>query len=317
MELYALRDISTSDPDLQEVDIYYLEGILQKGKGCTRLLRASSSDGEDSVAIKLFPKTGAGHCSPGFLTEERSVLKLSHPNLVKYHSFYKDALIKGKNDGFNQYSAIIMEYISSGDLFKLVSKDCLSEKLAKTLFRQMISVIEYLHTQKLAHLDLKLENFLINETGIKLIDFDGCQKLQAGMNVTEPTGTCGYRPPEFSKGGYQDFKAADVYSLGIVLFTMVTGTPPYTETQDCKDSKFDHYYEALRKDISKFWKVHEHYREMDNREPLSQDFKTLIQGMLTENPQERWSMDKIKRSKWYEGEVCTTEELKRFLSCDE
>lgn len=316
MELYALRDISgADDPNLQEVEIYYLKGLLQKGKSCTRLLRASSSDSDESVAIKLFPKKN-GECSPGYITEEGSVTKLSHPNLLKYHTFYKDAIIKGKNGDFCEYSAIVMQYISHGDLFKLVSNSPLTEKVARTLFKQMISVIEYLHEQNLTHLDIKLENFLVTDDGIKLIDFEDCQDLKKRQNVSLPAGTSGYRPPEFVTGGYQDLKSADLYSLGVVLFTMVSGTPPYTELEDSsktKTHKFDQYYETLRKNTKKFWEVHEHYRTDEHKECFTQDFKTLVEGMLAENPRERLTLDKIKRSEWFKGDVYSEEDLTREL----
>jgi serine/threonine protein kinase len=315
MELFALREISTSDPDLHEVDVYYLEGMLQKGKGCTRILKASSSECEETLTVKLFPKSSDGQCCPGFITEERSLTNLSHPNLLKYHSFYKDALIQCKTDSYSKYSAIIMEYVPSGDLFNFASQGPLSEKLARTLFKQMVSVIEYLHSQQLAHLDIKLENFLMTEAGIKLIDFDGCQSLQTSSITKPPTGTPGYRPPEFLTSDCKDLKSADIYSLGIVLFIMVTGTPPYSEIEENKKYTFDKYYEALMKDISKFWRVHEHYRENDNREPFSKEFKELIEGMLVKKPEDRLKLDNIKRSKWFEGKTFSNEELKRELRC--
>jgi serine/threonine protein kinase len=315
MELYALRETLASDPDLQEVDIYYLEEMLQKGKGCTRLLKASSAESEEALAIKLFPKSQNNQCCLGFVNEERTITKLSHPHMVKYHNFYKDALIKGKNESFSQYSAIIMEYVPSGDLFNLVSKGSLSEILARTIFKQMISVIEYLHNQKVAHLDLKLENFLINHTGIKLIDFDGCQGLESKKLPDTRLGTVGYRPPEFVKGNYQDLRAADIYSLGIVLFTMVTGTPPYSEIEENKTYKFDQYYEALRKDVTKFWRVHEHYRTSENKDTFSKEFKQLVEGMLAEKPLERFRFEEIKRSQWFEGKTLSKEELSRSLNC--
>lgn len=314
MELYALRDVSTPDPNLQEVDIYLLEGIIQKGKGCTRLLRASSSELDEPLAIKIFPKSNEGQSSPGFTNEEGLVSKLSHPNLVKYFSFYKDALIKGRNDDLNQYSAIMMEYVPAGDLFNLISNGSLSEKLARTLFKQMLSVVEYLHGQNIAHTDLKLGNFLVTDNGIKLIGFDACKSVQKSANVSLPAGTSGYRPPEFIKGGYQDLKAADLYSLGIILFMMVTGTPPYTELEENKTYRFDKYYDALRKDVQKFWKVHEHYRSDDNREAFSKEFKQLIEGLLAEKPQDRLKLEEVKRSLWFKGETCSKEELQRSLN---
>jgi len=129
----------------------------------------------------------------------------------------------------------------------------------------------------------------------------------------EFVGTPGYRPPEFLAGDYKDLKAADVYSLGIVLFIMVAGTPPYSVIENNKTYTFDKYYEALMKDLTKFWKVHDHYREDDHREPFSKEFKELMQGILREKPQDRLKLDNIKRSKWFEGKTCSSEELKQEL----
>jgi len=96
---------------------------------------------------------------------------------------------------------------------------------------------------------------------------------------------------------------------------MVTGTPPYSEIEENKTYTFDKYYEALMKDVTKFWRVHEHYRATDNREPFSKEFKELIEGMLAKKPESRLKLDSLKRSKWFEGKTCSDEELKRELSC--
>lgn len=316
MELFACRETSTTDPDLQEVDVFYLERIIQKGKGCTRLMKASSSDSGDDLVVKLFPKNKTDQCSSAYLNEQKTASKLCHNYLMRYQSCYKDVMIKGKNDEFSKYSAIIMEYNQCCQLFDLISKVSMSEKLVRTLFKQMISVVEYIHDQGLAFLDIKLESFLITEEGVKLIiDFDSCQDLRSANKITTPAGSCGYRPPEYVKGGRLDLRSGDVYALGVVLFMLVTGTPPYTETEGNKTSTFDQYYDALRKDTAKFWRVHEHYRDSDSREPFSSEFKQLIEGMLAEKIESRFTLEDVKKHAWYKEKTCSCEEVKKALKC--
>jgi len=88
-----------------------------------------------------------------------------------------------------------MEYIEHGDLFELILKNPLSEKMGRTLFTQIVSAIQHLHNSRIAHLDIKPENFLIFEGGIKLIDFDFSHQFDT--KFTEGMlGTPGYRSPE-------------------------------------------------------------------------------------------------------------------------
>jgi len=94
----------------------------------------------------------------------------------------------------------------------------------------MIEAIDYLHKNRIAHLDIKLENFLIVPQGVKLIDYDFSHrfedKFSEGMR-----GTPGDRPPELNNGDMKDLAMADIYSLGITLFNLVAGWAPYEEIE--------------------------------------------------------------------------------------
>jgi len=165
------------------------------------------------------------------------------------------------------------------------------------------------------HLDLKLENFLVTpQEGIKLIDFESCQKLKKNGTIIAK-GTPGYRAPEIINEDFQqDPKALDIYSLGVVLFMMVAGTPPYTETQENGKWKFDKYYDALRTDVKKFWGAHERHRIADGKEGFSKEFKEIVEGMLNVNASKRLKIEDLKRSSWLQGEVYTNKELERELN---
>jgi len=251
---------------------------------------------------------------PNFFNEERSASKLSHPHILKYHDFYQDAFIQLGKEEFKEYSAIVMEYVPYGDLFGLVSQRPFSEKLARTVFKQILSAIKYLHGQGLAHLDLKLENVLVDPTeGVKLIDFDACEPVKTGHKSTSMKGSPGYRAPEFSKGNVENLLAGDIYSLGIVLFILVVGTPPYNEVEKNGKFVFDKFYEVLRTDVKKFWKAHESYRESDGRPKLTKAFKEIVEVMLKDDAKKRPTMIELERMAWLQGETYTAEELETKL----
>jgi serine/threonine protein kinase len=311
MELYALRRISSTDPELHELDPYSLEKAIHGGKANIRILKGSVGATKETVAIKLFPKQKNGKCMPNFFNEERSASQLSHPHILRYHAFYQDAVIQVGEDQFKEYSAIIMEYVPYGDIFGLASRRPFSEKLARTIFKQILSALKYLHEQGLAHLDLKLENILVEpKEGVKLIDFDACEPIEKANKITSSKGSLGYRAPELAKGNFEDLFAGDIYSLGVVLFSLVLGTPPYSETEKNGKAYFDKYYEALRQDIKQFWAVHENYRENEGRSKLSKAFKDIIEAMLKENPKKRSNICDLEKMPWLQGETYTKEELK-------
>jgi len=311
MELYGLRSVLSSETESQEVDPYTLEKAIHAGKSNIRILKAINQASKETVAIKLFPKSKSRKSMPNFFNEERSASKLSHPHILKYHAFYEDALIQLGKEEFKEYSAIVMEYIPYGDLFGLVSQRSISEKLARTIFKQVLSAIKYLHSQNLAHLDIKLENVLVDvDEGVKVIDFDACEStLDGSKTVTLNKGSPGYRAPEFVKGTAENLLAGDIYSLGIVLFILVVGTPPYNEVEKGGKFTFDKHYEVMRTDVKKFWRVQDSYREADGRVKLSKNFKEIVEAMLREDPTKRPTITELERMSWLQGDTYNEEEI--------
>ena len=128
------------------------------------------------------------------------------------------------------FDYMTMEFCRNGDLFDVVKKNGkLSEGLAKNLFHQLLDGIEFLHNNVgVAHLDLKLENILVSDTfDLKLCDFGFYEELKS--SVCKNRGTHGYRAPEtyFQLNDGFDGAKADMFSLGVILFIMVFGVPPF------------------------------------------------------------------------------------------
>lgn len=129
-------------------------------------------------------------------------------------------------------SYILQEYADNGDMFDFITNTEAhnDEKLIRTFFNRIIAGLELLHKRKhTAHLDIKLENLLLDKDfNLKITDFDLSRDLS--QTITNPIGSPTYRPPEFKDGNSRFLEAGDIYSAGIVLFTMKTGGAlPYLE----------------------------------------------------------------------------------------
>jgi len=106
--------------------------------------------------------------------------------------------------------------------------------MVQHLFRQLVAGVQWMHSKRVCHLDLSLENVLLNEAGVvKIIDFGVC-KLYKPDNTEFRTpkgfvGKIGYCAPEVYYGKEFDGRKADVWSLGVILFVLLVGSPPYKQ----------------------------------------------------------------------------------------
>ncbi|CAO2607323.1 Sperm motility kinase Z [Lemmus lemmus] len=125
-----------------------------------------------------------------------------------------------------------MEYHQGKDLVMLIREvGCLKEEEAKPIFSQLASAVHFLHERRIAHRDIKLENILLGEGGkVKLCDFGLATQLREGQMLEELWGTLPYLAPEILAGTPYDGMAGDMWSLGVVLYVLVTGRLPYVES---------------------------------------------------------------------------------------
>jgi calcium-dependent protein kinase len=161
------------------------------------------------------------------LEEELAILtSVDHPNIIKFHETYIDY----------RYVHIVMELCEGGELFeKIVEMHKFTERQASSLLRKILSAVKHLHDHGICHRDLKPENFLFSDKStdpeIKLIDFGLSKRFgnnhehDHGEKMHTIVGTPYYVAPEVLKGNY-DF-ACDVWSLGVILYIMLCGYPPF------------------------------------------------------------------------------------------
>ncbi|CAK57339.1 unnamed protein product (macronuclear) [Paramecium tetraurelia] len=196
--------------------------------------------------------------------------KLHHPNIIKLDSYFEDKT--------NVY--LILEYAEGGSLFKKIKKERrLSEEEAFHYLYQTCLGIEYLHKMKIIHRDIKPENLLLDAKGnIKICDFGWSTEMD---NLKKAfCGTIEYMAPEMIKSQSTNFKL-DIWCLGVLLYEMVQGKPPFTGRNDQEKCVAILSGQQLK------------YEEF-----VSEDCKALIAMILQANPFNRPSIQGILNHKW-------------------
>jgi len=136
---------------------------------------------------------------------------------------------------------MIVEYAEGGELVGLIkgSKRGLSEDHARKLFKQMVCALECCHQHQIVHRDLKLQNILLDEFGnIKLIDFGLSNFVEKGIFRSTFCGTPAFAPPEILLGTQYKGPEVDLWSLGVVLYSMLSGEFPFKTIGEILKGKF-------------------------------------------------------------------------------
>ncbi len=266
------------------------------GQGKVPVYQAYSTSRRQQYAVKLFPKTSYGATQ---YKKEKLMFRFNHPNIIQ-----RISLICHDQNAY----ALFTEIAKNGDFFAAVTKGMISnEIIARTYFKQLIEGIEYIHAQGVAHLDLKLENMMLNaDFQLKIIDFDQCQLISD--KKCSSYGTVCYRAPEVQAGDCTNLTAADVFSAGILLFTFLAKEFPFTEDDDSSYKNIRRYPTFLYNN-KHFWAG----KAEKKGTIFSQDFIELVNGMLRKDVNNRLTIQQIKESRWYQGPVMNYDELKNEM----
>jgi len=200
---------------------YVIDGktkVLGSGAFGKVFLTTNKVDTSIKVAIKVLDKEKLKENIDCIMEEVAILNTLDHPNIVKYYETYDD----------NKYIYLVMEYITGGQLFDKITtqkNQNFSEHDACNYMRELFSSINHCHAQGIIHRDIKPENIMIsNENTVRLIDF-GLSKASKKKNLTTIAGTPYYMAPEVLSGNYSS--KADIWSLGVLLYTLVSGYLPF------------------------------------------------------------------------------------------
>ena len=230
----------------------------------------------EKVAVKILDKSKIkDNIDIERISREIEILKsISHPNISQ--------LYESNSTIHNFY--LVMEYIEGGDLCDYINKNIsLSEHVSCHFFRQLISVIEYLSEMGVSHRDIKPQNILLDasQKNIKVIDF-GLSNYCADTELLK--SACGspcFASPEMLSGNPYNGIATDLWSSGIVLYSMLVGTLPFD------DHELHSLYEQIK--IGTFYIP----------STLSLEVIDFLKKILQVEPKKRINIEQIKKHPWF------------------
>lgn len=264
--------VSSSRSRTEEIGKYRLLKTIGKGNFAKVKLAKHIPTGKE-VAIKIIDKTQLNPGSLQKLFREVRIMKiLDHPNIVKLFQVIET----------ERTLYLVMEYASGGEVFDyLVFHGRMKEKEARAKFRQIVSAVQYCHQKKIIHRDLKAENLLLDsEMVIKIADFGFSNEFTPGNKLDTFCGSPPYAAPELFQGKKYDGPEVDVWSLGVILYTLVSGSLPF--------------------DGSNLKELRERVLRGKYRIPfyMSTDCENLLKKFLVLNPARRASLETIMKDRW-------------------
>uniref|UniRef100_A0A674BML1 MAP/microtubule affinity-regulating kinase 3 n=1 Tax=Salmo trutta TaxID=8032 RepID=A0A674BML1_SALTR len=280
------NSVPTTADEQPHIGNYRLLKTIGKGNFAKVKLARHVLTGKE-VAVKIIDKTQLNSSSLQKLFREVRIMKLlNHPNIVKLFEVIET----------EKTLYLIMEYASGGEVFDyLVAHGRMKEKEARAKFRQIVSAVQYCHQKCIVHRDLKAENLLLDaDMNIKIADFGFSNEFTMGNKLDTFCGSPPYAAPELFQGKKYDGPEVDVWSLGVILYTLVSGSLPF-DGQNLKE-------------------LRERVLRGKYRIPfyMSTDCENLLKKFLILNPTKRGSLEQIMKDRWM-NVGHEEEELKPFI----
>lgn len=282
------RNSITSCADEQpHIGNYRLLKTIGKGNFAKVKLARHILTGRE-VAIKIIDKTQLNPTSLQKLFREVRIMKcLNHSNIVKLFEVIET----------EKTLYLVMEYASGGEVFDyLVAHGRMKEKEARAKFRQIVSAVQYCHQKQIVHRDLKAENLLLDaDMNIKIADFGFSNEFTIGNKLDTFCGSPPYAAPELFQGKKYDGPEVDVWSLGVILYTLVSGSLPF-DGQNLKE-------------------LRERVLRGKYRIPfyMSTDCENLLKRFLVLNPSKRGTLEQIMKDRWINAGHDDDDELRPYV----
>lgn len=258
---------------------YLIKEMLGKG-AFGSVWKAEENKTNLEVAVKVIDRRKLKPKDDAKVYEEVSIMKnlQDNPNIVSLLNFYES----------EKTFHVVLEIAQGGDVFeRLTKRRVYTEIDARTLAKNILIAIDYIHFQGYVHRDLKPENLLLKElsddsNGLMVADF-GFAKKNNNDQLTTRCGTPAFVAPELCVGVPYGSKV-DMWSCGVILYLLLSGYAPFQQ----RDMK-----ELFRKIRAADYSFHEKYWD-----PISMPAKQLIAQMLTVDSTKRISASDALKSNW-------------------
>lgn len=290
----------------------YVKGLLlgeTLGKGTFGYVKLGINEKDGTqYALKFLLRSARRFKEETVKLEIDCMKRIKHKNVVNllhsdYHCPYPNQ--EGKID---DTVLMVLEYAPGGDLYDILFySGKLDEKLARTYYIQLLEGLDAIHQAGITHRDLKANNVLLDHKfRLKITDFglshifDG-EDLSTNRMKTCWVGTKGYQAPELILNRPYTNKC-DVFSTGVVLFTLLTGHQPFKRA-----AANDPWYKCIAaKKYYKFWKSH-------SKDKLSDNVKNILEMMMAYQPRERWTIQKLQGHPWCKEASYSEEQLVKVM----
>lgn len=284
----------------------------QPGQFGVAKLAVSIETGEE-VAIKVISKTRffkqrrhREKYIEAFRSEIRITRSLNHNNIIKLYDVYED-----EHDLY-----LVMGVCKGGELFERIqSKGSYNEKDASSVVRMITEALSYLHSHKIAHCDLKPDNFLFmddsEDSPIKVIDFGMSKFIERRKYHRQLCGTPYYIAPEVIDGKYNE--ACDMWSIGVVLFVMLFGFPPFwADPEKYGSLADDRIYQLIKKGFRPI--TQKGYGAFFPEDiPITDSAKDLISKLLCTDVAERYTAEEALNHPWLRGDTASSDPISQLV----
>ncbi|EGR31491.1 protein kinase domain protein [Ichthyophthirius multifiliis] len=250
---------------------YQIGGLLGKG-GFAKCYSVTNMETKKILAAKFMPKNALikNRSRQKLISEIKIHKSLHHNNIVKFEHVFED----------DENVYILLELCPHQTLNELIKRRKLLSELETQCYTvQIVNALKYLHANRIIHRDLKLGNLFIGDKmEIKVGDFGLATKLEFdGEKKRTICGTPNYIAPEILDGKIGHSYEVDVWSLGVIIYTLLIGKPPF-ETSDVKST-----YKRIKQNSYSF----------PDHVQISDAAKSLISSILQTEPSDRPTIDEI------------------------
>ncbi|EDV99155.1 cGMP-dependent protein kinase, isozyme 2 forms cD5/T2 isoform X2 [Drosophila grimshawi] len=276
------RKINEEFRDINLTDLRVIATLGVGGFGRVELVQ-TNGDNSRSFALKQMKKSQIVETrqQQHIMSEKEIMGEANCQFIVKLFKTFKD----------KKYLYMLMESCLGGELWTILrDKGNFDDATTRFYTACVVEAFDYLHSRNIIYRDLKPENLLLDEKGyVKLVDFGFAKKLQTGRKTWTFCGTPEYVAPEVILNRGHDI-SADYWSLGVLMFELLTGTPPFTGSDPMRT------YNIILKGID----------AIEFPRNITRNASNLIKKLCRDNPAERLGyqrggISEIQKHKWFDG----------------